>query len=91
MSHSDLLRFVTAIGAVVLAAGAVTLAQSTPADQPVKPAPDEVAVQSCWHPGLARNIGIAEPSCDAPMARAVRPGGSQKNEDAPGPAKPGAD
>ena len=30
--------------------------------------------QSCWHPGLSRNIGIAEPSCDAPrLDRGTRP------------------
>ncbi len=36
------------------------------------PLPSEINVgplakseeQSCWHPGLARNIGIAELSCD---------------------------
>jgi hypothetical protein len=22
--------------------------------------------EGCWHPGMSRNIGIAEPSCDAP-------------------------
>ena len=91
MSRSNLLRFVIAIGAVLLTPDAVTFAQSTPADQAAKPAPAEVVVQSCWHPGLSRNIGIAEPSCDAPMAKAVRPAGAQKNEDAPGPPKPGAD
>jgi len=91
MSRSNLLRFVIAIGAVLLAPNAVTFAQSTPADRAAQPAPAEVVVQSCWHPGLSRNIGIAEPSCDAPMAKAVRPAGAQKNEDAPGPPKPGTD
>jgi hypothetical protein len=28
-----------------------------------KPVP-KTEEQSCWHPGLSRNIGIAEPSCD---------------------------
>ena len=25
----------------------------------------EKPIRACWHPGLARNIGIAEQSCDA--------------------------
>jgi hypothetical protein len=28
-----------------------------------------VDIKSCWRPEMARNIGIAEPSCDAPIAR----------------------
>ena len=50
------------------AAGVVSQAEAT-ADQSVpkeaqsKPVP-KTEEQSCWHPGLSRNIGIAEPSCD---------------------------
>src|SRR5262249_36839208 len=37
--------------------------QSVPTQSPSKPSPKTEKV-SCWHPGLPRNIGIAEPSCD---------------------------
>jgi len=37
--------------------------QSVPTQAPGKPSPKTEKV-SCWHPGLPRNIGIAEPSCD---------------------------
>jgi len=36
--------------------------QSVPTGAQGKPAP-KTENQSCWHPGLSRNIGIAEPSC----------------------------
>jgi len=43
---------------------AMTIAeQSVPTEAQGKPAP-KTEKQSCWHPGLSRNIGIAEPSCD---------------------------
>jgi hypothetical protein len=37
--------------------------QSVPKEAQSKPVP-KTEEQSCWHPGLARNIGIAELSCD---------------------------
>ena len=50
------------------AAGAVSHAvpiadQSVPAEAQSEAAP-KTEKQSCWRPGLSRNIGIAEPSCD---------------------------
>jgi hypothetical protein len=50
------------------AAGVVSQAeptphQSVPKEAQSKPVP-KAEEQSCWHPGLARNIGIAELSCD---------------------------
>jgi hypothetical protein len=32
--------------------------------------PQRQGEQSCWSPGLSRNIGIAEPSCDDPRLNA---------------------
>ena len=40
-----------------------TADQSVPKEAQSKPVP-KTGEQSCWHPGLARNIGIAELSCD---------------------------
>jgi hypothetical protein len=37
--------------------------QSVPKEAQSKPVP-KTKEQSCWHPGLSRNIGIAELSCD---------------------------
>jgi hypothetical protein len=37
--------------------------QSVPKEAQGKPLP-KMENQSCWHPGLSRNIGIAEQSCD---------------------------
>jgi hypothetical protein len=85
MAYSNSFRFVAAVGVALLALSVVAWAQSAPADQSVTPAPGQVVVQSCWHPGLSRNIGIAEPSCDAPMAKATPPVGSPSNGDVPGP------
>src|SRR5581483_1839373 len=46
--------------------------QVAPTEAPAQPPPPPVEVKSCWRPGMARNSGIAEPSCDAPMAAKVR-------------------
>jgi hypothetical protein len=37
--------------------------QSVPTEAQGNPGP-KTEKQSCWHPGLSRNIGIAEQSCD---------------------------
>jgi len=42
-----------------------TDAPALPTAAPCKPAPVPFKGQTCWRPGLSRNIGIAEPSCDA--------------------------
>lgn len=53
---------------------------SAPAQTPPTEAPgnsglmQQLKQQSCWQPGLSRNIGIAEPGCDAPkLDRGTRP------------------
>jgi hypothetical protein len=38
--------------------------QVTPAEAAAGPAPSQLEGASCWSPSLARNIGIAEPSCN---------------------------
>jgi hypothetical protein len=67
-------------------------AESASTEAQTQPAPVQRAAQSCWSPGLARNIGIAEPSCDAPMARSIRPASPNgKNDGADqGPVLPPA-
>jgi len=50
-------------------AGSVVLDAMPIADAPggnagTRPAGTEAETQSCWRPGLSRNIGIAEQSCD---------------------------
>lgn len=56
-----------------------------------QPTPVQREARSCWHPGLARNIGIAEQSCDAPMSRSMRPGSPNGKNDGPqGPVLPPA-
>lgn len=54
-----------AITASLLCLSNLTYAQSEPPQPEVRPAP----VESCWRPGMARNIGIAELVCDVPMPR----------------------
>ena len=49
--------------AALLSLSNFTWAQSAPQDPQSQPAPTQFE-QSCWHPGLARNVGIAELSCD---------------------------
>jgi hypothetical protein len=58
------------IGAMVVAslgtlAFALTIRVSAWAQSTSPQAPARSETQSCWHPGLRRNIGIAELSCDA--------------------------
>jgi hypothetical protein len=67
------------------------LASTEPQTQP---APVQREARSCWHPGLARNIGIAEQSCDAPMSGSIHPGSPNGKNDgadqglAPPPGEP---
>jgi hypothetical protein len=51
---------IAALGTVTLTPGVLAWAQSAPTQAPARS-----ETQSCWHPGLRRNIGIAELSCDA--------------------------
>jgi hypothetical protein len=66
-------------------------AQPAPAERQAKSEPQPA--QTCWHPGLARSIGIAEQSCDAPMTQGRRPvpGAPDAPDARPAPAPPNAD
>jgi hypothetical protein len=83
-----------AAAAVASLLGLGNLASAEPAstEAQAQPAPVQREARSCWHPGLTRNIGIAEPSCDAPMSESKRPGSPNgKNDGAgQGPVQPPA-
>jgi hypothetical protein len=66
MSHSTrhLPIGVMTIGSLGTVALALTISASAPAQSVSIQAPARSEKQSCWHPGLSRNIGIAELSCD---------------------------
>src|SRR5262249_16251481 len=55
----------------LLTLGQEVLAEPDPSTTPRTSTPREIH-QTCWHPGRSANIGIAEPSCDTPMAKANR-------------------
>jgi hypothetical protein len=57
-------------------------AQAAPSDTQRQLTPPTPMDRSCWHPGLARNIGIAEQSCDVEAVSRPRPNPSN-NEDGP--------
>ena len=61
---------------------AASMAQ-TLQDPQSQPPPTQSKKQSCWHPGLLRNVGIAEQSCDFFQSRRLhRPGSPNNEEDA---------
>jgi hypothetical protein len=63
------------VAAVLVAGATITLTRTVGVDAvlspvarlpPWKPSnPPELNEQSCWRPGMGRNIGISELSCDA--------------------------
>jgi hypothetical protein len=56
---------VMAIVSLGMVAVALTISVSAWAQSAPTQVPARSETQSCWHPGLRRNIGIAELSCDA--------------------------
>ena len=83
------------VAAIASLLGLSNLAYAEPAstEAQTQPAPVQREARSCWHPGLARNIGIAEQSCDAPMSGSIRsPNGKNDGADqdpVPPPAQSG--
>jgi hypothetical protein len=82
--------------ALMLATSISAWAQTPPTEAPGKSGLlQQLQQQSCWHPGLSRNIGIAEPGCDAPrLDRGTRPESKsdvdRKPSVSPAPAGPAA-
>src|SRR5262249_14382314 len=68
----------------LLTLGQEVLAEPDPSTTPRTSTPLEIH-QSCWHPGRSANIGIAEPSCDTPMAKANRPTNAPNDRDKTNP------
>lgn len=81
--------FVGMVVATMLITSMPTWAQPMPTS-PAQPSPERVSEKSCWHPGLSRNIGIAEQSCD-PMSLPNSSDGENNQEPRQVPAEKAID
>jgi hypothetical protein len=70
------------VAVTLLCLSILTGAQAAPSDTQRQLTPPTPVDRSCWRPRLARNIGIAEQSCDVEAVSRPRPDPSN-NEDGP--------
>src|SRR5262245_53747976 len=63
MSRSDWIWTAFTKAASLLCVALLASTQSASQKSPRHVGPSRLE-QACWHPGLSRNIGIAEPGCD---------------------------